>query len=125
MKLWRAVVLMNLALALGVVLGYIAWGRQVSGLEAELALARERSLQVGVERVFDAQGVVRAVLQEINVVVLTHDDIGGFMPAMTMGFRIRDPQLLQGVAVGDTVRFKLRGVPPNLVIVEIAKQGKA
>ena len=121
MTLWRAILLMNLALALGVGLGYLAWGRQVAGLETELALARERSLQAGVERVFDAQGVVRAVLQEINVVVLTHDDIGGFMPSMTMGFRLRDPQLIQGIAVGDTVRFKLQGVPPNLVIVEMAK----
>ena len=121
MKLWRAILLMNLGLALGVGLGYLAWGRQVGGLEAELALARERTLQAGVERVFDARGVVRAVLQEINVVVLSHDDIGGFMPSMTMGFRLRDPQLLQGIAVGDTVRFKLRGIPPNLVIVEMTK----
>ena len=121
MKLWRAILLMNLALALGVGLGYLAWGRQVAGLQTELALARERSLQAGVERAFDAQGVVRAVLQDIGVVVLTHDDIGGFMPSMTMGFRIRDPQLLQGVAVGDTVRFKLRGIPPNMVIVEMTK----
>jgi Cu/Ag efflux protein CusF len=121
LKLWRAILLMNLGLALGVGLGYLTWGRHVAGLQTELALARERSLQAGVERVFDAQGVVRAVLQDINVVVLTHDDIGGFMPSMTMGFRLRDPQLLQGVAVGDTVRFKLRGVPPNLVIVEMTK----
>ena len=121
MTLWRAILLMNLGLALGVGLGYLVWGRQVAGLETELALARERTLQAGVERVFDAQGVVRAVLQEINVVVLTHDDIVGFMPSMTMGFRLRDPQLLQGVAVGDTVRFKLRGIPPNLVIVEMTK----
>jgi Cu/Ag efflux protein CusF len=121
LKLWRAILLMNLGLALGAGLGYLTWGRQVAGLETDLALARERSLQAGVERVFDAQGVVRAVLQDINVVVLTHDDIGGFMPSMTMGFRLQDPQLLQGVAVGDTVRFKLRGVPPNLVIVEMTK----
>ena len=121
MRLWRAILLMNLGLALGLGLGYLSWGRQVAGLEAELALARERTLQAGVERVFAARGIVRAVLQEINVVVLSHDDIGGFMPSMTMGFRLRDPQLLQGIDVGDTVRFKLRGIPPNLVIVEMTK----
>lgn len=121
MKLWRAVVLMNLALGLGVGLGYLAWGRQIAGIEAELALARQQSREAGVERVFEARGVIRAVLQEINVVVLSHDDISGFMPSMTMGFRIRDPQLLQGLAVGDTVVFTLKGVPPNLVIVGIAK----
>jgi Cu/Ag efflux protein CusF len=121
LKLWRAVVLMNLALGLGVGLGYLAWGRQIAGIEAELALARQQGREAGVERVFEARGVIRAVLQEINVVVLSHDDISGFMPSMTMGFRIRDPQLLQGLAVGDTVVFTLKGVPPNLVIVGIAK----
>ncbi len=121
MKLWRAVVLMNLAVGLGVGLGYLAWGRQVAGLETELAVARQQSREAGVEREFQAHGVIRAVLQEINVVVLSHDDISGYMPSMTMGFRIRDPQLLQGLAVGDTVSFTLRGVPPNLVIVGIAK----
>lgn len=121
MKLWRAVLLVNLALALGVGLGYLAWGRQVAGLETELALARQQSREAGVERVFEARGVIRAVLPEIGVVVLSHDDISGFMPSMTMGFRIREPQLLQGLAVGDTVRFTLKGVPPNLVIVGIAK----
>ena len=125
MSLWRAVLLMNLALGLGVALGYLAWGRQVAGLEAELAVARERSLQAGVERTFEAQGVIRAVLSDINVVVLSHGDISGFMPSMTMGFRISDPQLLRGIAVGDSVRFRLKGVPPNLVIVAIAKQGNA
>lgn len=121
MRLWRAVALMNLALGLGLALGYLAWGRQVAGLEAELALARQQSREVGVERSFEARGVIRAILPEISVVVLSHDDITGFMPSMTMGFRIRDPQLLQGLAVGDTVRFTLRGVAPNMVIVGIAK----
>jgi len=121
LKLWRAVVLMNLAVGLGVALGYLAWGRQVARLESELAVARQQSREAGVEREFQARGVIRAVLQEINVVVLSHDDISGFMPSMTMGFRIRDPQLLQGLAVGDSVRFTLRGVPPNLVIVGITK----
>jgi Cu/Ag efflux protein CusF len=121
LSLWRAVLLMNLALALGVSIGYIAWGRHLSGMEAELALARQRIVPQGVERVFEGQGVVRALIQEINVVVLSHDEISGFMPPMTMGFRMEDPRLSQGLAVGDPVRFTLRGVPPNLVIVEIAK----
>ena len=121
MSLWRAVLLMNLALALGVSIGYIAWGRHVSGLEAELALSRQRIAPQGVERVFEGQGVIRALIQEINVIVLSHYEISGFMPPMTMGFRIEDPRLSQGLAVGDAVRFTLRGVPPNLVIVEIAK----
>lgn len=119
------VLLLNLALAVGVLVGYLAWGRQVVALERELALARQRILPAGVEQTFTAQGVVRALVPEIGVVVLTHEAIGGFMPAMTMGFRARDPEALKGLAVGDVVRFTLRGIPPNLVITEIAAQGKS
>jgi len=125
LKLWRAVLLMNLALALGIGIGYLAWGRQVVILEEDLARARQRMRPAGVEQVFAAVGVVRALIPEIGVIVLTHDAIGDFMPPMTMGFRARDPQLLQRLAVGDNVRFTLRGVPPNLLITEIAKQGQS
>jgi Cu/Ag efflux protein CusF len=59
---------------------------------------------------------VRAVLPELNVVVVTHDEIAGYMPPMTMGFRVAAPALLDGVAVGDSVRFVLRGTGPNLQI---------
>jgi Cu/Ag efflux protein CusF len=125
MKLWRVVVLLNLALAIGFCLGYLAWGRPLAAVERELALSRLRATPVGVERVFTGQGVVRALISEIQVVVLTHDEIAGFMPAMTMGFRTQDPQLFKGLEVGDSVRFTLKGVPPNLTITELVKQGKS
>lgn len=124
MKLWRAVLLMNLALGIGLMLGYLGWGREAIRLERELALSRQRGgFIIGTEQALSAQGVVRAVLPEINVVVLTHDDIPDYMTAMTMGFRVRDAGLLQGLEVGDVVRFTLRGVPPNLEITEIERSG--
>lgn len=125
MRLWRVVILLNLALATGFFLGYLAWGRQIPALERDVALARQRAGPLGVEQVFTAQGVVRALIPEINVAVVTHDEIKGFMPAMTMGFRTQDPQLFRGVAVGDVVRFTLKGVPPSMLITEMVKQGKS
>jgi Cu/Ag efflux protein CusF len=77
-----------------------------------------------VEQKWTVQGVVRALLPEINVLVVTHEEISGYMPAMTMGFRARDPKLYDGIEVGDSIRFTLRGVPPNVLITEIGKQGK-
>jgi len=46
------------------------------------------------------------------------------MPPMTMGFRAQDGKLLDGVEVGDVLAFTLRGVPPNLVLTELRKEGK-
>ncbi|MBI2528428.1 MAG: copper-binding protein [Candidatus Rokubacteria bacterium] len=124
MRLWRVVLLLNLALAAGLLLGYLAWGRQIGPLEEELALARQRFAPAGVEQVFTGQGVVRALITELHVVVLSHEDIPGFMPAMTMGFQAQDPELLAAAQVGDLVRFTLRGVPPRLAITRLEKQGQ-
>lgn len=122
MRLWRVVVLINLALGLGLVLGYLAWGRETARLADELERARRQQAVAGVERTWQARGVVRAVLPELNVVVLTHEDLAGYMGSMTMGFRVHDPQLYQGLDIGDVVSFTLTGVPPNVEITALAKE---
>ena len=125
MKLWRAVLLLNLALAVGVVLGWLAWGREVSRLEARLSQS-QRVVVIGAEQTWVVKGVVRAVIPEIQVLVLTHDEIPGFMSAgMTMGFKVKDAKLLERARVGDVVRFTLTGVPPDLQITALATEGQS
>ncbi|HUM15663.1 MAG TPA: copper-binding protein [Candidatus Nitrosotalea sp.] len=121
MRLWRVVLLTNLALALGLMLGYLAWGREASRLGQELEQSRRQQAVAGVERTWHARGVVRAVLPELNVVVLTHEDLVGYMGSMTMGFRVHDPKLYDGLDIGDVVRFTLKGTPPNVEITALAK----
>ncbi len=126
MRLWRVVVLLNLALAVGVLVGWLAWGRQVAGLERRLLESKQRVLVIGGEKEWVVKGVVRAVIPEIQVVVLTHDDIPGFMPAgMTMGFKVKDPKLLESARVGDAVRFTLKGVPPDVQITALVTEGQS
>jgi Cu/Ag efflux protein CusF len=125
MKLWRAVLLLNLALAVGVVLGWLAWGREVSRLEARLSQS-QRVVVIGAEQTWVVKGVVRAVIPEIQVLVLTHDEIPGYMSAgMTMGFKVKDAKLLERAHVGDVVRFTLTGVPPDLQITALATEGQS
>jgi Cu/Ag efflux protein CusF len=121
MAVWRAVLLLNLALAVGIGWGYVWWGRQAERLGRELAEARAATAG---PREYRAEGVVRAVLTDIGVVVITHEEIPGYMPAMTMGFRTTSPKIYEAVAVGDAVRFTLRGSPPNLAIVAVEKLGR-
>ena len=118
MAVSRVVVLLNLALAIGVGWGYLWWGRETTRLTHELAEARAAA--VG-PREYRAEGVVRAVLADIDVVVLTHDEIPGYMPSMTMGFRASSPKIYESVQIGDAVRFTLRGTPPNLALVAVEK----
>jgi Cu/Ag efflux protein CusF len=119
MRAWKAVVLIDLALALGVGGGWLWWGRRAARLEDELALAR--AAQASVERAWTVRGVIRVILPEINVIVLSHEEIPGFMTPMTMGFRAAAPKIYDGLRVGDEVRFTVRGAPPNVVITAIEK----
>ena len=117
MRVWKVALLLNLALGLGVGWGYVWWGRQVERLERELIQVRARA--AAGEREWRVSGVVRAILPEINVVVLSHEEIPGFMAPMTMGFRTVSPNIYAGVKVGDAVRFTVRGTPPNIAITAL------
>ena len=114
------IVLVNLAIALGLGLGYLRWGRGEARLRAELAALAARPVGATAGE-WTARGVVRAVLPDLGVIVLTHAAIGDVMPPMTMGFRVGAPALSTGLAPGDEVQFTSRGIPPNLVISRIEK----
>jgi Cu/Ag efflux protein CusF len=121
MKLWKVALLLNLALLVGVGWGYLWWGRQAARLQRELIAARAQAATV--EREWTVNGVVRAILADLDVVVLTHEELAGYMPPMTMGFRAISPKIYEGVRIGDAVRFTVRGAPPNVRIVAIEKVG--
>lgn len=124
MRLWRVILLVNLALGVGLLCGYLGWGREAARLGQELERTRLQQATTGSRRSWQARGVVRAVLPELNVVVLTHEDLAGYMGSMTMGFRVHDPKLYEGLDIGDAVNFTLSGTPPNVEITAIAKQGQ-
>jgi Cu/Ag efflux protein CusF len=122
MRVWRVVILLDLALALGVGWGFLWWGQQNRRLTAELAATRAAlAAGGGGEREYRATGIVRASLPDLDMLVVTHGDIPGYMPPMTMGFRAASPKILESVKPGDAVRFTLRGTPPNLAITAIDK----
>lgn len=59
------------------------------------------------ERHFQVRGVVKQVNPEGKTVVITHETIPGYMPAMTMPFDVKDVQELSGVNPGDKVSFRM------------------
>jgi protein SCO1/2 len=58
-------------------------------------------------REFAVKGVVEKVEPENNRVTIAHEAIPGFMDAMTMPFRVKDPTDLQAIQAGDSVSFRL------------------
>ena len=58
-------------------------------------------------REFSLHGQVTALARKRAEVTVKHDDIPGFMPAMTMAYRVKDPAALNGIAPGDLVSARL------------------
>jgi Cu/Ag efflux protein CusF len=50
------------------------------------------------------KGQVVAVDPASSLITVAHEDIPGFMKAMTMPFTVNDTTLFRGVAVGDSIR---------------------
>jgi Cu/Ag efflux protein CusF len=55
-------------------------------------------------------------------ITLKHEEIKGLMPAMTMEFPVKSPELLNGVRQGDKVWFTLRPQGADFFVEKIAKE---
>ena len=60
-----------------------------------------------VQAQYTGRGTVVSVNPSTSSVELDHQEIKGFMPAMTMPFRVKDSALLSGLKPGDQVTFVL------------------
>jgi Cu/Ag efflux protein CusF len=119
MRAFKAVLIVNLALLLATVGGWQAWRRA----QPVRAAPGQPVTWGGPEREWvGVHGLVRASLPELGIVVLTHEDIPGYMTGMTMGFRVVGTQIPQSISVGDAVRFTVRGSPPLVVLTAISKE---
>jgi len=124
MRLYKVVILVNLALVLGFLAGSLWWGEEVSRLRRELATARQaQKAQPGAVQRGTAQGIVRGVFPQKKLIYLTHEDIPGVMPSMTMGFHTEDPNLARGLVAGDQVQFTVQRTGNGYVVIALRKEG--
>jgi Cu/Ag efflux protein CusF len=65
------------------------------------------------------EGNVVATVPNASQLVVEHGEIKGFMEAMTMGYRVDPPSLLEGLKAGDKVRFTID--VPKKAIIKIEK----
>jgi len=65
-----------------------------------------------------ADGKVVATVPSASQVVVEHGEIKGFMEAMTMGYRVDPPSLLEGLQFGDKVRFTIDVLKKTIVKIE-------
>jgi Cu/Ag efflux protein CusF len=80
--------------------------------QAQAAAQGEKQTVVG-------EGKVIATVPNASQIVVEHGEIKGFMDAMTMGYRVEPPSLLEGLKSGDKVRFTID--VPKKAIIKIEK----
>lgn len=65
---------------------------------------------------------VEKVDESANKVTLDHSAIPGLdMPAMTMVYKVQDPNMLKSVKAGDKVKFNIEKINGQLTVTKIDK----
>lgn len=124
MRLYKVILLINLAVGVGFLLGSLWWAQEVARLRREVtAVRKEGRAQPSLGERWSAHGVVRVIAPDINRIIIDHEDIPGLMEGMTMSFEPDDPTMLNGLAPGDPVRFILRKKDERLRLISIEKNG--
>ncbi len=75
------------------------------------------------QETYEVSGTVVGVDAGARQVKISHDDIPGFMPAMTMNFDVADPALLASVTPGAQVHFELERSATLLRITKLEVLG--
>jgi protein SCO1/2 len=77
------------------------------------------------QRTYQLTGQILVVKPETNEVLVKHEDIPGFMPAMTMPYVVNDPALIRERAAGDLITATLVVGSERAHLSAITKTGSA
>ncbi|HWW85066.1 MAG TPA: copper-binding protein, partial [Vicinamibacterales bacterium] len=77
------------------------------------------------QQTYTLVGQVMSVDAPQKMVTVKHDEIKGFMGAMTMPYQVRDPKLLDGLSPGDLINGTLIVESNGAYLSTIKKTGQA
>ena len=100
----------------------LAYTRGDIPMTQPLAVAQEGGREPsapGAHETVVGEGKVIATVPNASQIVVEHGEIKGFMDAMTMGYRVDPPSLLERLKSGDKVRFTID--VPKKAIIKIEK----
>lgn len=72
--------------------------------------------------VYQVSGVIQEIRPDENTVVVEHEEIPGYMAAMTMAFDVKDPAELKNLQPGDKITFKMIVTEEDGWIEDITRQ---
>ena len=94
-------------------------------LAAFLALSAIGCNRAPDHREFTLQGQVLSIEPAKQYITVKHEEIKGFMPAMTMPYEVRDGKILEGLKPGDLVKATLVVISNGAYLSMILKVGEA
>jgi protein SCO1/2 len=94
------------------------------GLAGLLAAAATLGCGAPARETYEVRGLVEAVDPSGAQLKVAHEEIPGFMPAMTMNFDVAPASLLEGIEPGMRVRFTLERNATRLRITSIEVLGR-
>src|SRR6476660_2686205 len=77
------------------------------------------------QREFTLQGQVMSVTPNHDQATVNHEEIKGFMAAMTMPYKVHDPKQLEGIAPGDLINARLVVETNDAYLTNVKKVGQA
>lgn len=101
----------------------IAFGLASATLLAPMLGCGASASQSQANREFDTRGTIREIDAAHLRVTIAHEDVPGYMPAMTMPFELENPDQVSGLGVGNAVDFRFRAAGGGRhVIVAITRR---
>ena len=76
-------------------------------------------------KTYQLTGQILVVKPETREVLVKHEDIKGFMPAMTMPYTVSDPSILKDRVAGDLITATLKVASDGAYLTAITKTGSA
>lgn len=67
---------------------------------------------------WDAQGEIKSIADDKSSAKIAHEEIEGFMEAMTMQFKFDKPTMADSLKPGDKVSFTFVGGPAGQLIIK-------
>src|SRR5580704_8595464 len=77
------------------------------------------------QREYTLQGQVLAVTPNRHQATINHEEVKGFMGAMTMPYSVHDPKQLEGIVPGDLINAKLVVLPNDAYLTDVKRVGEA
>ena len=104
--------------------------RTIIALAATIISAIATSAAIGCSggaetRTYQLTGQILTVRPETKEVLVKHEDIPGFMPAMTMPYVVSDAAILNDRVPGDLITATLKVAPDGAYLTAITKTGSA